>query len=149
MVLCCGQPDTHAAGPGCRHAAPQTQQQQQHAHHVSQLGQSTDMEEGKGGTGGGGGEGGGKGVESRKCCTTHLPRSLAKHGASPANARLSWLAISCIACTQAHVNSKKYQQLVRDSGEAAPAPIIMVKQLNEEPEAAAGAAAQPPAGENG
>lgn len=35
---------------------------------------------------------------------------------------------------QAHVNSKKYQQLVRDSGEPAPAPIIMVRQLQQQPE---------------
>jgi hypothetical protein len=50
---------------------------------------------------------------------------------------------------QAHVNSKKYQQLVRDSGEAAPAPIIMVKQLKEdEATASSTTAAAAPAGES-
>lgn len=53
---------------------------------------------------------------------------------------------------QAHVNSKKYQQLVKDSGESAPAPIIMVKQLKEEQaeagtSSAAPTAAAAPAGE--
>lgn len=54
------------------------------------------------------------------------------------------------AAVQAHVNSKKYQQLVRDSGEPAPAPVIMVRQQREEQQAeaegAAGPAAQAPAG---
>lgn len=33
---------------------------------------------------------------------------------------------------QAHVNSKKYQELVRQSGQPAPAPIIMIRQLQED-----------------
>lgn len=37
-----------------------------------------------------------------------------------------------LAVVQAHVNSKKYQQLVRESGQPAPAPIIMVKQLADD-----------------
>lgn len=58
--------------------------------------------------------------------------------------------VLCVLCVlQAHVNSKKYQQLVRDSGEAAPAPIIMVKQLKEdEATASTTAAAAAPAGEH-
>lgn len=32
---------------------------------------------------------------------------------------------------QAHVNSKKYQELVKQSGQSAPAPIIMIKQMQE------------------
>eukprot|EP00878_Enallax_costatus_P023421 GHUV01024912.1.p1 GENE.GHUV01024912.1~~GHUV01024912.1.p1 ORF type:complete len:133 (+),score=42.46 GHUV01024912.1:266-664(+) len=39
---------------------------------------------------------------------------------------------------QAHVNSKKYQELVKQSGQPAPAPIIMVKQLQEDGHAANG-----------
>lgn len=39
---------------------------------------------------------------------------------------------------QAHVNSKKYQELVRQSGEPAPAPVIMIKQLQEDEKAPAG-----------
>jgi hypothetical protein len=35
------------------------------------------------------------------------------------------------ACSQAHVKSKKYQELVRASGEPAPAPIIMMKQQQQ------------------
>lgn len=32
---------------------------------------------------------------------------------------------------QAHVNSKKYQELVKQSGQSAPAPVIMIKQMQE------------------
>jgi hypothetical protein len=35
------------------------------------------------------------------------------------------------ACSQAHVKSKKYQELVKASGEPAPAPIIMMKQQQQ------------------
>jgi hypothetical protein len=60
-----------------------------------------------------------------------------------------YVSSHCVLCAlQAHVNSKKYQQLVRDSGEAAPAPIIMVKQLKEDEGAAGCTVAAPPSGES-
>jgi hypothetical protein len=34
-------------------------------------------------------------------------------------------------CLQAHVKSKKYQELVKASGQPAPAPIIMMKQQQQ------------------
>eukprot|EP00879_Flechtneria_rotunda_P024228 GHRR01025676.1.p2 GENE.GHRR01025676.1~~GHRR01025676.1.p2 ORF type:complete len:135 (+),score=37.64 GHRR01025676.1:1818-2222(+) len=44
---------------------------------------------------------------------------------------------------QAHVSSKKYQDLVRQNGQHAPAPIIMVKQLDSNNSVAANSKSPP------
>jgi hypothetical protein len=53
----------------------------------------------------------------------------------------TYVVLPCICCIclllQAHVKSKKYQELVKASGQPAPAPIIMTKQQQQQQQPAA------------